>query len=682
MSDPLTDASVKVATSLITEIFKTCFSSLKDAEEWLKIKKRQHDPLGIAAKKYSEKVEELYNSIKIIGMNNPLPLRNIYTRVNILRKLTARHRATVDELEQFFDRDRKSFGFIQETIDGMVVVNQLPKLIVLGKPGAGKTTFLKYIALQALDGNLSQKRIPVFIVLKNWSDSNLSLMDFTVRQFDICNFPKAEVFVEEMLKKGKCILLLDGLDEVSHNMDNVIPQIRDFTNKYSKNEFVLSCRIAGYNYCFEKFADVEIADFTDKQIQIFIKNWFGEEKLKAKLCWEKMKADNSIKELATIPLLLTMLCIAFDETMDFPSNRAELYKEALDALLKKWDSSRSIKRAEIYRHLSLRRKESMLSRIAAVMFEKDHYFFPQRALEGHIANYIQNLPEAKQETLEPDSEAILKAIEAQHGLFVERANRIYSFSHLTLQEYFTARYIVDNAARGTLKQIVDNHFVEDQWREVLLLISGMLEQADHFLLLMQKKINSFAEDKLVRVLLKEVSRNVEMLGDSYSTPMIRALALNALLNFVCERKFSTRMNNLIVALKISNELPIAIAKDTRFALDQDKAFFTAFARGRTYGGTQAIGNVNEIIRAANNDKYLEHNMKHVLKCIRELDQDLERTRDLEINRTLANLLDKTPDTLHMYLKTTKLLIDCITTECYLTKTVRQSIYDKLLREPD
>ena len=110
----------------------------------------------------------------------------------------------------------------------------------------------------------------------------------------------------------------------------------------------------------------------------------------AELCWKKLNQNIPIKELASIPLLLTMLCLAFDEAMDFPANRAELYRDALDALLRKWDASRRIKRDEIYRNLSVGRKESMFSRIAAETFEKDKYFLPQRLLEKHITDFIQH----------------------------------------------------------------------------------------------------------------------------------------------------------------------------------------------------------------------------------------------------------------------------------------------------
>jgi predicted NACHT family NTPase len=70
-------------------------------------------------------------------------------------------------------------------------------------------------------------------------------------------------------------------------------------------------------------------------------------------------------------------------------------------------------------------------------------------VEQHIIDYIRNLPGAQEdeEALQLDSEAVLKSIEAQHGLLVERARGIYSFSHLTFQEYFTAKQITRPTAQ-------------------------------------------------------------------------------------------------------------------------------------------------------------------------------------------------------------------------------------------
>jgi len=375
----------------------------------------------------------------------------------------------------------------------------------LGKPGSGKTTFLKYLALYSIDGKTEKKRIPVFIGLKDLSDSKMTLFDFIVEQFDICQFPEAESFLVKMFEKGKCLLLLDGLDEVAKSLqDNIINQINDFSDKYSSNQFVISCRIAAYNHWFSKFVDFEIADFNDEQIDIFIKNWFLGEPAVANFCWEKIRKDKHIKELAAIPLLLTLLCLAFDETMGFPPNRAELYKEAVDALLKKWDATKRIKRDEVYKSLSLKRKESMFSRIAAETFDKGQYFIPQRLLTQKISDFIINLPNAQDETLDIDSESILEAIVWQHGIFVQRAKSIYSFSHLTFQEYFTARYLKDNFRAGKLSKLLQEYLSDDKWREVILLITGMLDEADDFLIMMNQNVQRLISHPALKKLINKI----------------------------------------------------------------------------------------------------------------------------------------------------------------------------------
>jgi predicted NACHT family NTPase len=93
---------------------------------------------------------------------------------------------------------------------------------------------------------------------------------------------------------------------------------------------------------------------------------------------------------------------------------------------------------QVYKKLSVQRKQDLLSQIALTTFERKDYFFKQRDVERYIADYIRNLPDAQTdpEGLQFDSEVVLKSIEAQHGLLVERARGIYSFSHLTFQEYF------------------------------------------------------------------------------------------------------------------------------------------------------------------------------------------------------------------------------------------------------
>jgi NACHT domain len=447
-----------------------------------------------ASEAYRAKIKKLYGTMQIMGMAEPVPLDDIFTDAYMLDKPTAFGRFDIERLKQMFAVDTGAPPQA-ERINGLSLVREKGNLFILGKPGAGKTTFLKYIALQASEQNID--KVPIFVSLKEWADSGLKLLPFIVERFDICDFPIAKPFVEELLKSGSAIVLFDGLDEVnqeSGQRDKQTRAINNFVEKYDLTQCLITCRIAASDYSFKPFTYVEIADFTEKQIKKFVGNWFrkeGEkdEETRDKFLAEFARDDNKgLRDLARTPLLLTLLCLAFNETLTFPQRRVEIYEEALDALLKKWDSSRRIKRDEVYRKLSLGHKENMLARIAAETFEKNEYFIPQLELERYITDYVKNVP--PHDTNEAtDGEAILKAIEAQHGIFVERAREIYSFSHLTFQEYFTAKYIAANASKGTLTNLVKEHCDDERWHEVFLLTISLLPDASQFMKTFRRAID-------------------------------------------------------------------------------------------------------------------------------------------------------------------------------------------------
>jgi predicted NACHT family NTPase len=390
-------------------------------------------------------------TMRVLDMEQPITLDSIYTTVNILDQVSRNRRLSVDELQEACggeDFDRLFMGQVKtERVPGLEAVQRHRQLMILGKPGAGKTTFLKWLTLQCLAGAVQGDRVPFFITLKEFAETEgqPDLVSFLATQLENCGVEEARGTVGELLRAGRYMLLLDGLDEVrSVDHDRVLTTIRQAAEQFPESQFIITCRIAAREYTFDQFTEVQVADFDNQQIDDFATKWFHADPVKAQEFPKILREENhqGLRELATNPLLLTLLCLVFGSRGGFPANRSELYSEGVDVLLKKWDVKRNIRREEVYQQLSLKRKEDLLGRIAHHTFSQGEYFFKQKLVEAQIQDYICNLPGAASdpETLEVDGEVVLKAIEAHHGLLVERARAIYSFSHLTFQEFFTARY--------------------------------------------------------------------------------------------------------------------------------------------------------------------------------------------------------------------------------------------------
>ena len=687
----------KLTVNLFTVIFKSTFKSIKTTKTWISEKVRENDYFNLNSSKYINKLEERYDIMRVLGMSEPVSIRTIYVKINILEKISSEQRKSINELSKKSELIRKSFGKIIKTIDGIDVVNKYQKLIILGKPGCGKSTFLKNILFQAIDGNLKNKRIPVFISLKSYSETNCSIIEYIVEEFDICGFPEPKPFIEKILEKGNFIILLDGLDEVSkEKSQKVISEIKKLSDKYSNNQIIISCRIAAYNYLFEKFKDVEIADFQDSQINNFVCNWFSTDKVASNLCLKNLNENPPIKELGSNPLLLTLLCIAFEQTLDFPRNRSELYKEAIDALLKKWDSSRGIKRDEIYKYLSPKRKESMFARIAAYSFEKNQYFFKQNELEKYIAEYIKNLPQSNNDYLIPDSEVVIKSIESQHGIFVERSKRIYSFSHLTIQEYFTAKYIIDHFSKGTLNRLIKSHLIDKNWREVFLLTTEMLDEADDFLIFIKKRIHSLILNDSYFVNYLNKLDSLLKKDFSYLSIFNKILFVVMITEITKEQEYNNIERLLNKDERVDDLIKETFEEQNGFTDEIIMENLINDAHSHTFFNSRR--RIKEFIRASNQVKGNRipiNYTKQMDEIWHELSKALRQAFGMGINKFEFITTDKDiSSTRSSYRKSNKysddenidnffnastLLLDCLNTDCYVTKETRNNLLENLFQ---
>jgi energy-coupling factor transporter ATP-binding protein EcfA2 len=366
-------------------------------------------------------------------------------------------------------------------------VNDNLRLIVLGQPGSGKTTLLKYLAL-VYSGHLATSNkidflLPIFVPLREIKRVGSPtptaewLRDLAVScAADISNKTFGREWLEDALEKGKCLILLDGVDEApTGQLATIFQSIKSFSSKYRRNKIVITCRAAAFDRSIEGFQICEIDDFNKPDIELFISQWYGDNVAEAKRLTSDIFNSTLALDLCRTPLLLTLICVLYGYRRTIPANRAELYEACVDALLFRWDTFRSVDREPLVDlAIGPERKKLLLSRVAYRAFDRDVIYFKK----DNLAELVQaELDYLNFGTISAD--VLIKEIESHSGLFVEYTPGVYCFSHLTFHEFFTALYFHDTKEYADLFNKVVR---EPKYMEVFLMCIEKVYNADQLVM--------------------------------------------------------------------------------------------------------------------------------------------------------------------------------------------------------
>jgi energy-coupling factor transporter ATP-binding protein EcfA2 len=353
------------------------------------------------------------------------------------------------------------------------------KLVILGPPGSGKTTLLKHAALQLASpekGNDLQK-IPFLLFLRDHADHiekdpNYTILDALAERLNLWEVDIPLAWFETAVSKGHCLVMLDGLDEVADERLRlkVVAWVQRQMKKYANNGFVITSRPFGYySNPLSNVSLLEVRPFTLDQVRKFVHNWyFANEVMSAQrddpgvrmeakkggddLLW-RLRQVPVLLEMAVNPLLLTMIATVHRYRSSLPGRRVELYSEICEVFLGKRQAARGL-----HFDLTPAQKQRVLQALAYYMMHHQ-----QREIDANEAAFVIEQPLLRviglQEGSEGStSESFLKMIENSSGLLIEREAGVYSFAHLTFQEYLAAVHVLDQKME---KDLLD--WVEDSW---------------------------------------------------------------------------------------------------------------------------------------------------------------------------------------------------------------------------
>lgn len=418
-------------------------------------------------------LDQVYVSLKIYWeRENPFRGWDWEELENYIRQLDQGEYKTRDSL---LERTTQRY-------DDTEILNTGKKLVIIGKPGSGKTTFLKHLSVSYIRNQVPElhqefSNLPIFVYFRELAQRPEDIFTILTEQIgDLSLKPNTETFLRACLEEGLCMLLFDGLDEVPdrYAYDKVVSDIKRLCKQYPNNRFLLTSRPTGYfdQLRAEGFWTVEIEDMTPEQVRKFSRVWFAsdasrsQEKAEAlKEGFDQLIEEPSIKSLATNPLMLSLLALSYEFELALPKQRTQLFRNCMDALIVKWDASRGFKRKTQYEQLDNWHKKQLFYQVARKLQIEDHRLIESRYLSLEIEKFFKTEGIAI-----GDPEAIIKELEEQHGIIVEHAPHYYAFFHLGLQEYSAAEYYFSQ----TDDQEILSHISEPSWEEVLTFYASMV----------------------------------------------------------------------------------------------------------------------------------------------------------------------------------------------------------------
>ncbi|MBI4704527.1 MAG: NACHT domain-containing protein, partial [Deltaproteobacteria bacterium] len=383
------------------------------------------------------------------------------------------------------------------------------QLVVLGDPGSGKTTLVKWVArtyalgakaVQARLG-LNEDLVPIVVPAAQYAAAcrDQRKASLPLPQHIAGREPAAVGrALVEAIETGRAFVLVDGLDEIpdpalriatAQGIEQCLRSLAQQGDAGSR--LLVTSRVYGYEICrIAGASHWQLAAFEKEQIERFVRGWaWGVERALHPAAPRPLAADkdagqliqaiygtgaahqDTLQDFAANPLLLTILALVQRHYGTLPELRVKLYQAALATLTESWNRSRSLA-GPIGVELEAERTMQLWEPVALWMHaELPTGTAPRDKIVAKLAGRLIEDGVDRDKAIQT-AESYLDTAARWACLLSERGPNVFGFMHQTFQEYLAARAIV-REARDPYKALRGCFFLK-RWHEVVLLAAGYL----------------------------------------------------------------------------------------------------------------------------------------------------------------------------------------------------------------
>jgi hypothetical protein len=310
---------------------------------------------------------------------------------------------------------------------------------IIGKAGQGKSTFLRKMLINELK---SGKAIPIFFELK-YIDANEELLPQLSKWFERHNLSISDKGVSRLLKDGYIKLFLDGFDEIHPaTHDSALAKIKDLSRSYPKTTIIVTTRPDTLITTEPFISNYMVRELTADNVEQLFMNISDKNEEMTQDAMNQINKYPSIQDITKTPILAILLFITYRRWSKIPDNLADFYQKIFITLLTHHDSLKPGKKIDrgIDIPLNDHQIEDVFGVFCFTTFSENVDSISAREASSYMGEALES---ECFDDICPDN--LVDVIKKCTGIICSDGYDNLTFSHKSLQEYYTATYITNQS---------------------------------------------------------------------------------------------------------------------------------------------------------------------------------------------------------------------------------------------